>query len=115
MMPRLAHRPICALTLLFVAFCASAPALGSEEAAEVRSGRELVARQLFELGRSVTEANGLASRLTEEDLAVLLANPEMMQSAGGMNRVVLSIIVAGLIVAAIIAIAASSNGFIHIG
>jgi len=46
-------------------------------------GREQISRQLIEIGRTPESARNAAYRLTARDLEVLLANPEMMQAAGG--------------------------------
>ncbi len=45
--------------------------------------REQISRQLIEIGHTPRKARDAARRLTADDLEVLLANPEMMQAAGG--------------------------------
>ena len=50
---------------------------------ETPDGRAQISRQLIEIGRTPQHAREAASRLTAADLQVLLANPEMMQAAGG--------------------------------
>ena len=71
-------------------------------------GREQISRQLIEIGRTPAQAQDAASRLTAEDLEVLLANPEMMQAAGGAqtNMAIGMLLIVALIVA--LAVAGSS-------
>jgi hypothetical protein len=63
-------------------------------------GRARIAEQLVEIGRTPDRAQDAAGSLTVEDLAVLLANPEMMQAAGdvGLEMTIGTILVIGIIV-----------------
>ncbi len=69
--------------------------------------REQISRQLIEIGRTPESAGDAACRLTAEDLEVLLANPEMMQAAGGAQTDIA--IGALLLVALIVALAAAGG------
>jgi hypothetical protein len=74
--------------------------------------REQISRQLIEIGRTPTRAQEAASRLTAEDLEVLLANPEMMQAAGGAHfDMTIGIL---LVVALIVALAAAGGSVVII-
>lgn len=75
-------------------------------------GREQISRQLIEIGRTPESARNAACRLTARDLEVLLANPEMMQAAGGADAAMgIGIL---LVVALIIALAAAGSSVIII-
>jgi hypothetical protein len=65
--------------------------------------RQIIAQQLESLGRAANTARNMADELTAEDLAVLLANPKMMQKAGEIDVIVWAIIVVGVVVALVIA------------
>jgi hypothetical protein len=65
--------------------------------------RQIIAQQLESLGRAADTARNMADELTAEDLAVLLANPKMMQKAGEIDVIVWAIIVVGVVVALVIA------------
>jgi hypothetical protein len=84
------------------------------DVATVDGQRLWIAAELIALGRAPDAALEAASRLTAEDLAVLLANPRMIQAAGASNRVLMSIIIGALIIAGLIALAASGDGFVMI-
>ena len=68
-----------------------------------RSGCEQIAERLVEIGQAADRAREAAGRLTAEDLAVLLANPEMMQAAGGLEMTLGILLVVGVIVGLAIA------------
>ena len=73
-------------------------------------GREQISRQLIEIGRTPETAQEAASRLTAEDLAVLLANPEMMQAAGdAQTHMAIGMI---LVVALIVALAVAGGSVV---
>ncbi|MHC4141975.1 MAG: hypothetical protein ACYSUF_08895 [Planctomycetota bacterium] len=75
-------------------------------------GREQISRQLIDIGRAPAEAQDAASRLTAEDLEVLLANPEMIQAAGGaQTHMAIGIL---LVVALIVALAAAGGSVVII-
>ena len=62
--------------------------------------REQISRQLVGIGRLPESAQAAACRLTAEDLEVLLANPDMMQAAGGaqVDMTIGALLLVGLIV-----------------
>jgi hypothetical protein len=75
-------------------------------------GREQISRQLIEIGRTPESARSAACRLTAADLEVLLANPEMMQAAGGaQTNMAIGML---LIVALIVALAAAGSSVVII-
>ena len=76
--------------------------------AVIETGQATIAGQLVELGRAPDVARAAASRLTAEDLEVFLANPEMMQAAGG--NIVWGVMLGALVVGGVIALAAAGNG-----
>lgn len=84
----------------------------STPAGEVDLRRVLVRMQLVEMGRSPADAAASAALLTEADLDVLVANPDMMQEAGMSTFWVIVIGVA--LIAGVIAIAAAGNGSISV-
>ena len=69
--------------------------------------RGAIVSQLVHLGYDLGAADGMASELTAEDLAVLLANPKMMQKAGDMEDtlfvVVCAVLLVGLVVVLVLA------------
>ncbi len=65
--------------------------------------RHIIAGQLIELGRDNAAAQQMAGELTPDDLAVLLANPKMMQKAGAIDVVIWALIIAGVVVAIVVA------------
>lgn len=79
---------------------------------DVADQRRQVESQLVELGRAADEAASLADQLTEADLIVLGANPQMMQEAG--NSLFWTLLIGALLIAGLVAIAASSNGSVSI-
>jgi hypothetical protein len=88
-------------------------ALATDTAADDLSGaREQISRQLVELGRTPQSAQDAAGRLTPDDLAVLLAHPEMMQAAGdAQTHMAIGIL---LVVAIIIDLAAAGGSVVVI-
>ncbi len=77
---------------------------------ELAAGRHEIAGSLVALGRSHDEAEAAASRLTPEDLEVLLAYPLMMQTAGGADRVAWSIVIGLLLFGGLVTLAVAGNG-----
>ncbi|MHC4127360.1 MAG: hypothetical protein ACYSUA_04180 [Planctomycetota bacterium] len=83
--------------------------------AEAADGRERISRQLIEIGRAPEPAREAAARLTADDLEVLLANPEMMQAAGGaqtemaLGVLLLLVLIVALVVAGGSAVIVSSS------
>ena len=72
----------------------------------------IVAGRLIELGRTVEEAQALASLLTIEDLAVLVSHPGMMQEAGAMSAQSDNLMMGLLVLGGLIALAYAGDGFI---
>jgi hypothetical protein len=90
-----------------VAVMLAAQPLAAVEAApdDAAGGCDRISRQLIDLGRAPEAARDAARRLTAEDLAVLLAHPEMMQAAGGASTDIAigALLVTGLIIALAVA------------
>jgi hypothetical protein len=83
---------------------------GGPASNELSGAREQISRQLVDIGRTRLQAQEAASRLTPEDLAVLLANPEMMQAAGdAQTHMAIGMI---LVVALIVALAAAGGSVV---
>ncbi len=89
---------LCPFT--FVPLAAASPAF-------IEQQRGAIISQLVHLGYDLGAADGMASELTAEDLAVLLANPKMMQKAGDMDDtlfvVVGVVLLVGLVVVLVLA------------
>ena len=86
--------------------------LAAAEAAgdEAPDGRAQISGQLIEIGQTTEQAQEAASRLTAADLEVLLANPEMMQAAGGaQTHMAIGML---LVVALIVALAVAGGSVI---
>ena len=82
-----------------------------EAVEQLDSRRQWVADQLVEIGRSRGEATRSVIQLTEEDLDVLVGNPDMMQAAGT-TSVGLTIVIGLLLLGGLLAIlAAGEDGF----
>jgi hypothetical protein len=69
----------------------------------VEDQRSIIAQQLESLGRPTDVAQQMAGELTADDLEVLLANPKMMQRAGEIDVIIWALLVAGVVVALVIA------------
>ena len=80
--------------------------LASVSPAFIEQQRAAITSQLVGLGYDLGAADGMASELTAEDLAVLLANPKMMQKAGDVVIIILAVVLVCGIVA--LALAADS-------
>ena len=77
--------------------------------------RAIIAVQLVALGDTPSCGKDAAGRLTAEDLAVLLANPLMMQRAGALNELQLSYVLGAVVIGGIVAlIVFADSGFIII-
>lgn len=74
--------------------------------------RQCLTQRLVELGRAPAEARAMVAELTPDDLAVLAANPLMMQPAGAGTQEDMTLIYGLLIVGALIALAAATDGFV---
>ena len=74
--------------------------------AEIETQRGAIAEIMIKLGEDEDRARQMATELTAEDLAVLLANPKMMQKAGDLAVIVVAVLIVGGIVA--LALAADS-------
>ena len=73
------------------------------ESLALQEQREIIAGQLIDLGREADAARGMAAELTADDLAVLLANPKMMRKAGAIDVIIWALLIAGVVVALVIA------------
>ena len=84
------------------------PPAGGPVPKQLCGGRGQISRELIEIGYTPDRAQDAASRLTAEDLEVLLAHPEMMQAAGGaqVEMTIGALLIVGLIVG--LAVAGSS-------
>ncbi|MHC4947470.1 MAG: hypothetical protein ACYTG1_04320 [Planctomycetota bacterium] len=89
-----------------------APTDPAPVAPDADAARATVAAGLVELGHTPEQAAAAAAQLTEADLAVLVGNPRMMQTAGGNEMLV--ILIGAALIAGLIAIAASSDGSVSI-
>ena len=94
---------------------ADRPAPSVDSPTRLAADREAIARQLIEIGRTSDAARNTASRLTAEDLEVLLANPEMMQVAGAVSQMAVAYLIGGLIVAGIVILIVAGSGSVSIG
>lgn len=81
--------------------------LSSVSPAILEAQRDSISEQLADLGFDIGAASGMAGQLTPQDLAVLTANPRMMQQAGDMEDtlfvIVCAVLVVGVCVALVIA------------
>lgn len=127
-MPNRLARALAALLALAVAWQPvaaipdEAPALGAEPlaiiaplpaAATFEAQRHLVRQRLIELGDDPAAADASVAWLTPADLAVLGANPAMLQRAGGSSVTTTTIIIWAIIIAGIVILfIVSDNGFI---
>lgn len=95
---------------------ASGSGPGPADAVEPLGCRAVLARMVAERRlASPAEASAQVGRLTAADVAVLVANPRMLQVAGGMSQSAQAYLIGGLIVAGIIALAvASDNAFLFV-
>jgi hypothetical protein len=92
------------LAVVVAALLATHSAAAGEVLTEPRGAdRRQIAEQLVEIGRAPDQAAEAAGRLTAADLEVLLAHPEMMQAAGGLEMTVGVLVVIGVIVGLAIA------------
>ena len=71
-------------------------------AAAIETQRGAIAQIMIELGEGEDRARQAAMELTADDLAVLLANPKMMQKAGDLALIVGALIIVGVIVALVV-------------
>lgn len=74
------------------------------------TARLQVMQQLIEAGRDPDEAREMASALTEEDLDVLVANPNMMQPAGARKSQASNFWWSFLLLGGLIALLAAGDG-----
>jgi hypothetical protein len=92
------------LALVVAALLVAAPVAAADAAQEPDDGgRERIVEQLVGIGRAPAQAREAAARLTAEDLEVLLAHPDMMQAAGGLEMTFGVLLVVGVIVGLAIA------------
>jgi len=89
-----------------------APAARDDAPLNVVAARLQVMDQLIDFGRPPEEARRIAAALTADDLAVLAANPAMMQAAGEANAQMTSLIIAGLVIGGLVVLLiAADSGF----
>jgi hypothetical protein len=74
--------------------------------AAIETQRGAIAQIMIELGEDEDRARQVATELSADDLAVLMANPKMMQKAGDLALIVIVVVIVGGIVA--LALAADS-------
>ena len=74
------------------------------------AARLQIVQQLIEMGRDPEEARRQAEALTEEDLIVLGANPDMMQAAGEQNAQATNFWLSLILVAGFFALLAAGDG-----
>jgi hypothetical protein len=77
---------------------------------ELFAARLQLMQRLIELGRDPEEARRQAEALTEEDLIVLGANPNMMQTAGAKNAQATNFWLSLLLIAGFFALLAAGDG-----
>jgi hypothetical protein len=77
--------------------------VGELSTAAIETQRSAIAEIMIELGENEDRARQMATELTGEDLAVLLANPKMMQKAGNLTLIVMALVVVGVVVALVLA------------
>ena len=75
--------------------------------AMIETQRGAIEQIMIELGEDEDRAHQMATELTAEDLAVLLANPKMMRKAGDLGMILVAVLIVGGIVA--LALAADSS------
>lgn len=91
----------------FVPLAALSPAM-------LEQSRSAIAAQLVKIGYAAEQAQRMSGELTPDDLAVLLANPKMMQKAGEMDAVTKNIIIALIVAGVVVGIVIAANGSINI-
>ncbi|MBT8486565.1 MAG: hypothetical protein HKO59_14080 [Phycisphaerales bacterium] len=89
---------------------ATVTAVRSPVPATLETTRTFVRDELQRLGRDIAAAAQVAAELTPDDLAVLFANPKMMQPAGEYSAQSANLMAALLLLGGIIALAAASDG-----
>ncbi|MHC5114237.1 MAG: hypothetical protein ACYTGP_07400 [Planctomycetota bacterium] len=113
--PRISPALVMLLCLALVAHPAVAEThrAGRLESAPAHAPPDLrrlhVYAQLVELDYAPLEARDAVAELTEADLDVLCANPDMLQRAGAMSVQTQAFIIAAIIVTVIVLLATSSN------
>jgi hypothetical protein len=81
-------------------------------AGENDPARMLIALKLVDLGFTASEAREAALELTDDDIAILLDNEQMMQRAGDLSTLGAAYLIGTLIVVGIIILAANGSGFV---
>ena len=76
--------------------------------------RNRIVHALIELDYEPARAREMAACLTAEDVAVLDANPRMIQAGGTLSKTGRAYLIGGLIVAGIVILAANSNSFFFV-
>ena len=91
--------PYSLLSIALLPITALSPAM-------IETQRGAIEQIMIELGEDEDQAHQMATELTAEDLAVLLANPKMMRKAGDLEMILVAVLIVGGIVA--LALAADS-------
>jgi len=81
-------------------------------AGEIEPARLLIALRLVDLGFTASEARQATLELTDDDIAILLDNEQMMQRAGDLSNLGAAYLIGTLIVVGIIILAANGSGFV---
>ena len=98
--------PVALIAIPVIEPDAAAPAIQQQ--------RAIVASLLLETGCDQAEAQRQARQLTAEDLAVLAANPRMIQKAGEMDELTKNLIWALVIAGVVVAIVIAADGSISV-
>lgn len=80
--------------------------------AQIAAARSQVAEQLVDLGRPADDAATSVTLLTSADLAVLSANPEMVQTASMSPE--MEILLGSLLIVGVIVAIVAAGGSVHI-
>jgi hypothetical protein len=91
--------PFTLLPVALIPVTALSPAM-------IETQRGAIEQIMITLGKDEDQARQMATELTAEDLAVLLANPKMMQKAGDLGDILIVVLIVGGIV--VLALAADS-------
>ena len=80
----------------------------------VARAREHVASTLVQLDYAPARAKSMAARLTDDDLAIFAAHPEMLQVAGNRSISQEAFVIGALIVAGIVILAANGSATVMV-
>jgi len=102
-----AARPSPYFPIAYAPLAVAAPALLQEQ-------RSTIAERLIALGYAPDAAVRMTAELTPDDLAVISANPKMMQKAGEMDDAAWNIVIALIVAGVVVGIVIAANGSIHV-